>query len=318
VATDYFALTDWQIEIPVKEVESDLKTDENEDFLTMEFDNFEVQFDRTTGTLTGYKISDNQLIKYGLQPNFYRAPTTNDNDYKYFERYLAEEWTKAGLVSLDNFIQNMEWEKDASGNVIVKTHLKLKSDSIDAGYDCKIQYKIHSDGSILVDAETETFGNLPENLPRIGMQMAMAEGYENFTWYGNGPWASYIDRKAGVQPGIYSGTVDEQWENYPQPQENGNKSDVRWFSLTNEGGTGIKIIGNQLLDASVNHYDQIEVKKAKRIDQLTKHEYTTVNIDYKNAPLHNLSCCGPDLGPLKKYQLKPGKFEYSFWIVPIK
>ena len=318
VATGYFALNKWQSENPVKEIKSDLKTDENEDFITLTFDNFEVRFDRATGALIGYKTDNNQFIKRGLLPNFYRAPTTNDSDYKYHERYLAKEWTQAGLPNMVTSLKKMEWDEDGDGNVVVITQINVKSDSIDAGFDCRINYKIYPDGSILVNSAIEAFGDLPENLPRIGMQMAINKGYENFTWYGNGPWASYVDRKAGVQPGIYSGTVDMQWEDNAQPQENGNKSDVRWFSLTNEAGSGIKIIGKQLFDASVSHYEQLEVKEAKRIDQLNKKDYTIVNIDYRNAPIHNLSCCGPYLGPLEQYQLNPGKYEYSFWIIPLK
>ena len=61
-------------------------------------------------------------------------------------------------------------------------------------------------------------------------------GYEQFTWYGRGPHETYMDRKEGAQVGVYRGTVDEQFVPYVVPEENGNKTDVRWVTLTNTDG----------------------------------------------------------------------------------
>ena len=31
--------------------------------------------------------------------------------------------------------------------------------------------------------------------------------------------------------GVYESTVDQEWVEYMRPQENGNKTDVRWIAL---------------------------------------------------------------------------------------
>lgn len=318
VASGYFALTNWKYEYPGEEKIKKLNITESPDLLRIESEGFEVGFDRSNGQLVSYLLGHEQLIERGLLPNFFRAPTTNDNDYKFLEKYLAKNWSKAGLANLHSTLESFKWKENIQGNVMITVESMFQSDSLDAGFNCKIRYDIYPDGEIHISVNINTFGDMPEDLPRIGMQLALKEGIDNFSWYGNGPYASYVDRKSGVLPGIYSGSVQEQWEGFPQPQDNGNKSDVRWFKLTNKRGGGLQFIGDLLLDVSVSHYEQLEVAEAMRSTELVKKDYVLVNIDYRNGPLHNLSCCGPDLGPLEKYRLKPGDFAYSFWIVPVR
>lgn len=318
VATGSFALSEWKANVELKKLTSELTISENQSTLTLKLSNVEIGFDKEDGSLCSYTINNDELLKKELHLNFYRTPTTNDNDYKFREKNYSRKWTQVGLAYLKRSLDDLTWRKDSEGNVIIEVKIKYVSDSVDSGFKNTIVYKIHKDGSVLVNPKIEAYGALPNDLPRIGMQMAMKKGFEKFTWYGNGPYASYIDRKAGVKPGIWSGTVDEQWEDFPQPQENGNKSDVRWFKLNDMSGKGLKFIGEQWMDVSLSHYEQVEVKKAKRIDHLSKEDYTIVNIDYRNAPVHNNSCFGNETGPLKQYQLNPGKYEYSFWIVPIR
>ena len=88
-------------------------------------------------------------------------------------------------------------------------------------------------------------------LPRIGLQLHLPEGYEQLTWYGRGPHETYVDRNEGAQVGVYRSTVDEQFVPYVVPQENGNKTDVRWVTLTNTDGMGIHASADRLLEVSV-------------------------------------------------------------------
>jgi len=62
------------------------------------------------------------------------------------------------------------------------------------------------------------------------MQITIPGGFETVTWYGRGPQETYWDRKSGARVGLYSGSVDEQFVDYCEPQENGNKTDVRWLA----------------------------------------------------------------------------------------
>ncbi|HBQ60282.1 MAG TPA: hypothetical protein DD671_11850, partial [Balneolaceae bacterium] len=80
--------------------------------------------------------------------------------------------------------------------------------------------------------------DIPVAIPKVGMQMQIPKNYSTMSWFGRGPEESYADRKTGINLGIYSGQIDELWVDYPVPQENGNRTDVRWAAFTNEAGNG--------------------------------------------------------------------------------
>ncbi len=99
------------------------------------------------------------------------------------------------------------------------------------------------------------------------------------TWYGRGPQETYQDRKTAARVGLYSGPVKAQVTPYVRPQENGNKTDVRWVSFTSPMDTGIKIVCQPLIDASAWPYTQADLETAKHDVDLPQRDTITVNID---------------------------------------
>lgn len=79
-------------------------------------------------------------------------------------------------------------------------------------------------------------------LMRVGNNIELNKEYNNISWYGRGPWENYWDRKSASLIGIYRQTSGQQYFPYARPQESGNKTDVRWVSMTNTFGKGLKII----------------------------------------------------------------------------
>jgi hypothetical protein len=180
---------------------------------------------------------------------------------------------------------------------------------------CAYTYTIYGSGDVVIDAqvdpEPET-ESLPF-LPRIGLQMAMPRGYETLTWYGRGPHETYADRKEGAKVGVYHGSVDEQYVPYIVPEENGNKTDVRWAALTDGDGTGLLVVGTPRLEISAHHYTTEDLTQAKHTHKLTRRDAVTVNLDYAQSGLGSASC-GP--GRLPKYQLKPEPVRYQIRLRP--
>ena len=76
-------------------------------------------------------------------------------------------------------------------------------------------------------------------MPRFGLELVASPGLERLSWYGRGPAETYSDR-AFERVGVYTSTVGREWVEYARPQENGNKTDVRWVELTNEQGIGLQ------------------------------------------------------------------------------
>jgi beta-galactosidase len=181
-----------------------------------------------------------------------------------------------------------------------------------ARFECEYAYTIYGSGDVVIDIYVMPGGDLPP-LPRIGLQMRLPGQYEAFSWYGRGPHETYADRKLGAKAGVYSGTVDDQYVPYVVPQENGNKTDVRWVALTDEDGVGLLVVGMPLLNVSAHHFTTEDLTQATHTYELEWQEEITLNLDYAQSGLGNGSC-GP--GVLPQYLLDPGEVRFRLRLRP--
>ena len=181
-----------------------------------------------------------------------------------------------------------------------------------AHFDCDLTYTIFGSGDVLIDCHVTPAEGLPF-LPRLGLQMQLPGGFEQFTWYGRGPHESYVDRQEGARVGVYHGTVDEQYVPYIFPEENGNKTDVRWVSLTGAGG-GLLAFGEPWLSVSAHHFTDRDFEQARHTSELKRRDEITLNLDYAQSGLGS-AACGP--GRLEKYQLKAGEVRFSVRLRPL-
>ncbi len=182
-----------------------------------------------------------------------------------------------------------------------------------ARFECEYTYTIYGSGDVVIEIHVVPNVDVPF-LPRLGLQMQLPGGYEQFTWYGRGPHENYVDRKEGARVGVYSGTVDEQYVPYIVPEENGNKTEVRWVSLTNADGVGLLAVGMPLMEVSAHHYTTEDLTRARHTYELVRREEITLNLDYAQSGLGSASC-GP--GRLEKYQLKPEEARYRVRLRPL-
>ncbi len=142
------------------------------------------------------------------------------------------------------------------------------------------------------------------------MQMEIPGGLETITWYGRGPHESYWDRKDGARVGVWTGSVDEQFVDYSEPQENGNKTDVRWMSLTNDDGQGLLVIGEPLLAFSAHHYTTTDLEDAKYTWQMERRENITLSVDMQQTGVGGDDSWGARTHD--EYTVWPEPLEYSF------
>ena len=113
--------------------------------------------------------------------------------------------------------------------------------------------------------------------------------------------------------GLYHSTVDEQYVPHILPQENGNKTEVRWLTVTNHNGIGLLATGVPLMEASVSHYSAQDLYQASHTCELVHREETILNLDHKQCGLGGASC-GP--GTLPQYLIQSGLFQFSFRLRP--
>jgi beta-galactosidase len=295
----------------------DLRVDAAPELVTINGADFSLAFAKSTGQISSFVYQGTELIQSGPQLNIWRAATDNDGfkfgaEIDWLDFKLLNQWIKHGLDRLEHICESFAWEQ-VNGLVKVKTIHLVKADDAAYGFRHKTIYTIHSNGDIQTDHRVDCDTELPL-LPRMGMILAMPEGFETFTWLGRGPEESYADRKAGVAVGLYTSTVDEQYVPYIMPQENGNKTDVRWAALTNENGFGLLAVNSPLMETGVSHFTAHDLYAAYHTNELTRYPETYWTLDLAQCGLGGASC-GPMTLP--QYLIEPGTFEFSVLLRPV-
>ncbi len=226
--------------------------------------------------------------------------------------HIAAEWQKAGLDRLEQRISRVELVAELPSAVQVEVAASLAGYFLRPAFDVTYLYTIYGTGDVTIRTHVLPLGSLPV-LPRLGLQMVMPGRFDRFAWYGRGPHENYIDRKESAAVGVYSGTVQEQYVPYVLPQENGNKSDVRWAAFTDIRGAGLLASGQPLLNVSAHHYTAEDFTAAKHTFELVRRDETIVHLDHAQCGLGSNSC-GP--GPLQQYLLMPEETTFSVRLTP--
>ena len=153
---------------------------------------------------------------------------------------------------------------------------------------------------------------------RAGLQVSIPGNYRHITWFGRGPQESMLDRKSGYAVGIYELDIEDFIHSYVRPQENANRSDVRWVKFLDDSGHGVEIQsgGDHLLNFSAWPYTMDDLEKATHIHELPRRENITLNIDYDQKGVGDLT--SQFLGLPEDAQLLAGKLiSFRFKIMVI-
>ncbi|MDA3853745.1 MAG: DUF4981 domain-containing protein, partial [Bacteroidales bacterium] len=209
----------------------ELLTKESADDIVITSGGVKVLISKKNGLLSHYTVGTEEIIKQAPRPHFWRAAT--DNDFGNGMPHKCDLWRHASQGAQ---LLNISILKNTSDEVVVKSSLALEG--VKADYS--LTYTVAKGGTVQVDVNYTTEADLPD-LPRFGMMMSLPEAFNNFAYYGRGPWENYSDRKSSSFMGIYHSSVEEQYFPYIRPQENGNKTDVRWLSLVITDGVGITL-----------------------------------------------------------------------------
>jgi len=143
-------------------------------------------------------------------------------------------------------------------------------------------YTVFGNGEIKVDNTLHPgASNLPY-IPEVGTLLLLPGRLEHLHYYGRGPEENHWDRNDATDVGLYSGTVSGQWTSYLRPQENGNKTDVRWVALTDGTGTGLLVSGEPLLEVNASHFTPEDLSVGARHDyQLTPRAEVVLRLSHR-------------------------------------
>jgi beta-galactosidase len=282
-----------------------LVLEENRILTVIGFD-FCHQFDLAGGSFITISKHGVNMIAAPVAFNIWRAPTDND-------MYIRKEWESQGYDRAVMKVYNCEWEQRDEETVEIRVDFSLGGYIRYPVLYGKAIWRVNSAGELSLAVHVDVWEDAPF-LPRFGLQLTMPKGTEEVEYLGLGPHESYIDKRQSVRKGKYLMTVDEMFEPYVMPQENGSRYGTEWAMVTNELGMGLNFHGPQTFSLNVSHYTPYDLTAAGHTYELKKREETIVQVDYKMSGVGSGSC-GPQLA--EKYQLREKQFSFDLRITPV-
>ena len=286
IACDQFRLP---IESPKKAFKTSgpkLTVSTNGDNLSASSSKVNFMFNKKTGIVTSYKVDGTEYFSegFGIQPNFWRAPT--DNDYGNGMPKRLQVWKESSknfnvtdaTVTMDgnNAVVNVNYLLPA-GNLYIVNYTIYPSGAVNVAARFTSTDMDAAQTEVSESTRTATFTPGRDaarkeasklNVPRIGVRFRLPASMNQVEYFGRGPAENYLDRNADSMVGLYKSTAEELYFPYVRPQENGHHTDTRWVSLST-GKKGLLIqadntIGFNALRNSIEDFDDEEATGLSR------------------------------------------------------
>jgi beta-galactosidase len=310
VAVEQYLLP-WHTEMPPARTSTllHLYFSETNDLVSINGEDSRIEISKLTGLISSYEYKGIQLIQQGPEPNFWRPPTDNDFGSKFPE--TSAIWRDAGarrtLKSFD--IQNFD-------NRALQITVVYDLPTVNSQW--QMVYKVISSGDVIIACDLITRESKLPEMPRLGVKMQLPAGFERMRYYGRGPQENYCDRNSAALLGLFESTVSAQYFPYISPQENGNKTDVRWAAFSGLAGIGIMTVGMPVLSMSALHYSIEDLNQpsrgSKHTVDLRPGEYTYLNLDLKQRGVGGDNSWGAT--PHAPYCLPARSYSFQFRLSP--
>ncbi|MGW0141861.1 glycoside hydrolase family 2 TIM barrel-domain containing protein [Streptomyces calvus] len=235
---------------------------------------FTVTVDKISGTITSYEAAGVPLIISGPVPNFWRAPT--DNDLGNGQHVRNRTWRDAGARRKVTDVR-VRALRDRAVEITVTGTLPT---TVESRYSTT--YTVFGNGEIRVDNTLHPGARDLPYIPEVGTLLLLPRRLDRLHYYGRGPEENHWDRRTGTDVGRYSSTVADLWTPYIRPQENGNRTDVRWAALTDRDGRGLLVSGEPLLEVNASHFTPEDLSTGARHDyQLTPRDAVVLRVGHR-------------------------------------
>jgi beta-galactosidase len=286
--------------------------DNDGNYLIVKGENFSMDFNKHNGYLCRYDVNGMQMMEDGsaLTPNFWRAPTDNDFGAGLQRKNAVWKNPTLKLTSLKHAIENDQ--------AVIRAEYDMKS----IGGKLFLTYIVNNKGAMKVTQKmVADKSKKVSEMFRFGMQMPMPRSFETVEYYGRGPVENYADRNHCTDLGIYRQSVSEQFYPYIRPQENGTKTDIRWWKMLDAAGNGIEAVAAAPFSASALHYtieslDEGWSKRQGHSQEVEEADLTNFCIDKVQAGLGCEDSWGRIARP--EYQVPYADYEFTFILTPVR
>ncbi|MDO5676521.1 MAG: glycoside hydrolase family 2 TIM barrel-domain containing protein [Propionibacteriaceae bacterium] len=263
-------------------------------------------FSKLFGGLVSYRYGSTgdggrELLRSVVKPNFWHAPTSNERGWDMPMRdgqwLLASRYSKAKghpAVRLDGDIAEVAYTYTLP--------------STPEG-ECDVVYRVDGEGRVDVTVKVRPGEGLPD-MPEFGVLLEMDADYDNLTYYGEGPDECYVDRRAGARLGVYSSKVADMLPAYIRPQESGSRTGVRWATVTNLQGAGLRFSSDDEMEFSALPWTPFEIENALHPVDLPPIEHTVLRPALMRRGVGGDQSWGAMTHP--EYRLPEGELEFRF------
>jgi beta-galactosidase len=300
-----------------------LDIDEQGDQVRLAGPDFSLVFDKHAGVITAYTYKGAELLDRGPLPDFWRAMTDNDRGYlKSIDvlptpKGLPPKGTPPRDLLVWRGIEPAVAGVDVSRVDARTAGIAVRFDVQQTGAKAAIHYTVHGSGDVIVETSYQPGAKKVAMLPRFGTELVLHPGIENIAWYGRGPVETYQDRNF-ERVGVYTSTVDKEWVDYSRPQENGNKTDVRWVALTNEQGVGLLAVGMPLMSVGAKHFAKTDIEETEYTFEIPRRAGVLLNLDFLQMGAGGIDSWSENAVPLDRYRLDSAKpYSYKYRLTPV-
>lgn len=287
-----------------KQYETEWKADiaEDDKIITVKTEKFEYVFDKLKGVFECISCEGKNVLLKPMEINIWRAPTDNDRKLKlkWFDAHYNETMTRAYTIKYDV-------EENC---VVIESKMALVAVSVQKIVDIDAKWIIHNTGEIEVSMNVKKDMEFPE-LPRFGLRLFLDKSMEEVSYYGMGPYETYVDKHYSSSHDMYHSSVLLMHEDYIKPQENGSHFDCDYVIVSNKEKKVI-VLSDTPFSFNVSHYSQEELTEKKHNYELEQSDYTILCVDYAQNGIGSNSC-GPEL--LEHYQFNQEYFTFDLKLI---
>ena len=227
-------------------------------------DGFNIEINASDGSIVSWKKGGQELLSGPFEPYFWK-PANDSQRRNNYETRLGD-WR---VAAAGRKVTKVKTGKTGN-SVYVKFDMTLP-----VGADYTLTYTVNHAGQISVDADYSPTASDIQLMPKFGFHFYVPARFSTVQWYGRGPWENYPDRKSGYNIGLYQAPIDQFVTDYVTPQDNANRTDVRWFSL----GDTIKVSSATPFNFRAWPYEEYSLETFGHPFQLPKSDFITVNVD---------------------------------------
>ena len=276
--------------VPAKEQtdspESPLSLSDSDTAITITGNGLAAVFSKDTGRLASLTRDGIHYLEEGPTPCFTRPQSGIDAIPGWGREPIWRAYAETAMTVAP---VHMQANKIGTDRVLVESLLCCRSSAFPQPIHVSLAQTLGADGTLVVDATYHMDESLGD-LPRVGLEMVLPEGFESFQYFGRGPGENYRDRLLSSRLGVFESTVTAEHFPFIPPSETGGHEQTRWISFQNGQGAIIGILADIPFHFDVHHSPIQAYREAAHDHELVRHPQSWLHIDAAHAGI------GSDLG----------------------